>query len=86
MVERVDEREGGGTIQGSTVVESGGDVDRRLVDIWYAEVDLPHDAQNKGELDVFMRIALYQTELRVLDQLPFTEVVTDVREYPRPGS
>lgn len=40
MVERVDEREGGGTIQGSTVVESGGDVDRRLVDIWYAEVDL----------------------------------------------
>lgn len=33
-----------------------------------------------------MRIALYQTDLRVLDQLPFTEVVTAVREYARPGS
>ena len=42
MVEGVDEREGGGAIEGSAVVEGSGDADRGLVDIGDAEVDFSH--------------------------------------------
>ena len=63
MIKRVDERECGGTVEGSTVIEGGGDVDRGLVDVWYAEVDLPHDAQNNGEWDFFMQKALHKADL-----------------------
>lgn len=43
MVEGVDEREGRGAVERSSVVEGGGDADRRLVDVGDAEVDFPHD-------------------------------------------
>ena len=42
MVERVDERQGRGAVEGAAVVEGGGDADRRLVGIRDAEVDLTH--------------------------------------------
>ena len=43
MVERVYERQCGSTIQRATIVESGGDAHRCLVDIWNAKVDFSHD-------------------------------------------
>ena len=43
VVERVDEGEGRGAVEGAAVVEGGGDADRRLVGIRDAEVDLAHD-------------------------------------------
>lgn len=42
MVEGVDEREGGGAVECTAVVEGGGDAHRRLVDVGDAEVDFPH--------------------------------------------
>lgn len=42
VVEGVDEREGRGTIESTTIVKRGGDTHRRLVDVRDAEVDLPH--------------------------------------------
>jgi len=54
VIERIDEREGGGAIEGSAIVQGGSDADRCLVDIWDAEIDFPHDgvepriAERKG--------------------------------------
>lgn len=45
VVERVDEREGRRAVESATVVEGGGDADRRLVDVGDAKVDLPHAGQ-----------------------------------------
>lgn len=45
MVERINERKGRGAIQSSAVIESCSDMDRRLVDIWDAEIDLSHIVQ-----------------------------------------
>jgi len=42
MVERVDEREGRGAVEGTAVVEGGGDADRGLVGIGDAKVDFTH--------------------------------------------
>ena len=42
MVERVDERQGRGAVEGAAVVEGGGDADRGLVGVGDAEVDLTH--------------------------------------------
>ena len=42
VVERVDEGEGGGAVEGAAVVEGGGDADRGLVGVGDAEVDLTH--------------------------------------------
>ena len=42
MVERIDEREGRGAIEGPAVVKGGRDADRRLVDVRNAEVDFSH--------------------------------------------
>lgn len=42
MVEGVDERQGGGAVEGTAVIEGGGDADRGLVGIGDAEVDLAH--------------------------------------------
>lgn len=43
MVEGVDEWEGRGTIEGSAVVEGGGDADRGFIDIGDVEIDFSHD-------------------------------------------
>ena len=43
VVQRIDQGEGGGAIQGSSIVQGGGDTHRRLVDVGDAKVDLPHD-------------------------------------------
>ena len=43
MIERVDERQRRGTVEGPAVVKGGRDAHRRLVDIWNAEIDFPHD-------------------------------------------
>jgi hypothetical protein len=43
MVERIDEWEGRGTIESSTVIQGCSDANRGLVDIGDAEVDFPHD-------------------------------------------
>jgi hypothetical protein len=51
MVKGVDEWEGRGTVQSSTVIERRRDVNRGLVDIWDAEVDFSHVAQSSGILD-----------------------------------
>ena len=42
VVERVDEREGGGAVEGAAVVEGGGDAHRGLVGVRDAEVYLAH--------------------------------------------
>jgi hypothetical protein len=42
VVERIDEREGRGAVEGTAVVEGGGDADRCLVGIRDAEVDFTH--------------------------------------------
>lgn len=42
MIERVDERQRRCTIQGSSIVESGSNVDGCFISIWNAEIDLPH--------------------------------------------
>lgn len=50
MVEGVDERQGGSAVEGTAVVESGGDVDGGFVHIGDAEVDLPHDGmEDRGD-------------------------------------
>jgi len=48
VVEGIDKGKGGGAVQGSAVIEGGGDMDGSLVDIWDTEVDLSHDAKVKG--------------------------------------
>jgi hypothetical protein len=42
MVERVNQGEGSGAIESSTVIQGGSNANRRLVDVRDAEVDLPH--------------------------------------------
>ena len=42
MVERIDERQGGGAVEGPTVVEGGGDADRGLVGGRNAEIWFTH--------------------------------------------
>jgi len=42
VVERVDEREGRGAVEGAAVVQSGSDADRSLVGVRDAKIDLAH--------------------------------------------
>ena len=42
MVERVNQREDGGAVERSAIVEGGGDVDGSLVHVRDTEIDLPH--------------------------------------------
>jgi hypothetical protein len=48
VVEGIDEWERRGAIEGSAVIQGGGDAHRRLVDIWDAEVDFSHDGDGGG--------------------------------------
>jgi multidrug resistance efflux pump len=43
VIERIDQREGGCTIESSAIVQGGCDADRCLVDIWNTKIDFPHD-------------------------------------------
>lgn len=45
MVERIDERKGRCAIESSSIVQSCGNSNRRLIDIWDAEIDFPHDEE-----------------------------------------
>lgn len=45
VVERVDEREGGGAIEGSAVIEGSGDANGGLIDVGDAEIDFSHDEE-----------------------------------------
>lgn len=49
MVERIDERKGGSTIEGPSVVKGGGDGHRRLIDVRDAKVDFPHRGQSDSQ-------------------------------------
>ena len=42
MVKRVNQGEGRGAVEGSSVIESCGDMNRRLIDIGNTEVDFSH--------------------------------------------
>lgn len=55
MVEGVDQRKRRGTVKGAAVVQRSRDVDRRLVHIGNAEVDLPHDGR---KLQIAVSVAL----------------------------
>jgi hypothetical protein len=50
VVEGVDEWEGRGAIEGSAVIQGGGDADRGLVDIRDAEIDFSHDDNGAARL------------------------------------
>ena len=62
MVEGVDERQSRGTIEGSSIIQGGGDAHRRLVDVGDTKVDFPHRCkigdrtrEAKGESRTVMR-------------------------------
>lgn len=46
MVEGVDERQCGCTIESTAVVEGGCDIYGGFIDIWDTEVDFSHDGQS----------------------------------------
>lgn len=50
MVERVDQGQGGGAVEGAAVIQGGGDAHRRLVDVWDAEVDFTHRGQRRESI------------------------------------
>ena len=51
MVQRVYERQGRGTIQGSSIVKSSCDSHRCLVDIGNTEIYFPHPAEHSSSCD-----------------------------------
>jgi hypothetical protein len=51
MIEGIDERQGGGTVECSTIVQCSRDADRCLVDIGDTEVNLPHDVDAPHNCD-----------------------------------
>lgn len=48
MIKRVDERQGGCTVEGTPVVKGGGDVDGCFIHIRDTKVDFSHDDDRKG--------------------------------------
>ena len=42
MVQGIDERQCGSTVEGSSIVQCGGNAHRCFVDIWDAEIDFSH--------------------------------------------
>lgn len=52
VVEGVYKGKGGGTVEGSAVIEGSGDMNGGLVDVWNAEIDLSHRAPSRGMMEV----------------------------------